>query len=50
LITEPEQAENIIAAGQADAVFLGRALLRNPAWIRQAADGFTDSVHRKGAQ
>ncbi|HEY5853198.1 MAG TPA: NADH:flavin oxidoreductase/NADH oxidase [Aldersonia sp.] len=44
LITEPEQAENIIAAGQADAVFLGRALLRNPAWIRQAADGFGQTL------
>ena len=38
LITEPEQAESVVAAGQADAVFLGRALLRNPAWIHQAAD------------
>ncbi len=30
LITEPEQAEQIVATGQADAVFLGRALLRDP--------------------
>jgi 2,4-dienoyl-CoA reductase-like NADH-dependent reductase (Old Yellow Enzyme family) len=38
LITEPEQADTIITGGEADAVFLARVLLRNPAWIRQAAD------------
>lgn len=38
LITEPEQADSIIADGHADAVFLARVLLRNPNWIRQAAD------------
>ncbi|MDR3663613.1 MAG: NADH:flavin oxidoreductase/NADH oxidase [Mycobacterium sp.] len=38
LITEPEQADSIVADGQADAVFLARVLLRNPAWIRQAAE------------
>lgn len=38
MIVTPEQAEEVIAQGQADAVFLGRALLRDPAWIRQAAD------------
>lgn len=38
LITEPEQADSIIADGHADAIFLARVLLRNPAWIRQAAD------------
>lgn len=38
LITEPEQADGIIAEGEADAVFLARVLLRNPNWIRQAAD------------
>ncbi len=32
LITEPEQAEEIVATGQADAVFLGRELLRDPYW------------------
>ncbi|KMO84399.1 oxidoreductase [Mycolicibacterium chubuense] len=37
LITDAEQAETIVASGQADAVFLGRELLRNPAWPRQAA-------------
>ncbi len=37
LITEPEQAEKILANGEADAVLLGRELLRNPSWARQAA-------------
>lgn len=37
LITEASQAEEIVASGQADAVFLGRALLRDPNWARAAA-------------
>jgi 2,4-dienoyl-CoA reductase-like NADH-dependent reductase (Old Yellow Enzyme family) len=37
LITEPEQAEEIVASGRADAVLLGRELLRNPYWARHAA-------------
>jgi 2,4-dienoyl-CoA reductase-like NADH-dependent reductase (Old Yellow Enzyme family) len=37
LITEPAQAEQIIATGQADVVFLGRELLRNPHWPLAAA-------------
>lgn len=37
MITEPEQAERIIADEQADAVFLARALLRDPMWVRHAA-------------
>jgi 2,4-dienoyl-CoA reductase-like NADH-dependent reductase (Old Yellow Enzyme family) len=37
LITEPVQAEQIVAEGSADAVFLARALLRDPYWPRQAA-------------
>jgi 2,4-dienoyl-CoA reductase-like NADH-dependent reductase (Old Yellow Enzyme family) len=37
LITEPEQAEKILANGEADAVLLGRELLRNPSWARHAA-------------
>jgi 2,4-dienoyl-CoA reductase-like NADH-dependent reductase (Old Yellow Enzyme family) len=37
LITEPDQAEKIVANGEADAVLLGRELLRNPYWARQAA-------------
>jgi 2,4-dienoyl-CoA reductase-like NADH-dependent reductase (Old Yellow Enzyme family) len=45
LITEPEQADSIVADGEADAVFLARVLLRNPAWIRQAADKLGHSLH-----
>jgi 2,4-dienoyl-CoA reductase-like NADH-dependent reductase (Old Yellow Enzyme family) len=37
LITEAEQAERIVASGEADAVLLGRELLRNPSWAQHAA-------------
>lgn len=37
LITEPAQAEAIVAGGQADCVFLARALLRDPYWPLHAA-------------
>jgi 2,4-dienoyl-CoA reductase-like NADH-dependent reductase (Old Yellow Enzyme family) len=37
MITEPIQAETIVATGQADAVLLGREMLRNPHWARRAA-------------
>ncbi|HEY8369625.1 MAG TPA: NADH:flavin oxidoreductase/NADH oxidase [Thermodesulfobacteriota bacterium] len=37
LITAPEQAEQIVVTGQADAVFLGRELLRNPYWPLHAS-------------
>ncbi|KAA9376530.1 NADH:flavin oxidoreductase/NADH oxidase [Microbispora cellulosiformans] len=37
LVTEPRQAEEIVASGQADAVMLGRALLRDPYWPNRAA-------------
>jgi 2,4-dienoyl-CoA reductase-like NADH-dependent reductase (Old Yellow Enzyme family) len=37
LITEPEQAEAIIASGQADVVLLARAHLRDPYFSRRAA-------------
>lgn len=43
LITDAEQAEKILANGEADAVLLGRELLRNPSWARQAA-------HQAGAE
>ena len=38
LITEPEQAEAILAEGRADLVLLGRALLRDPYWTVRAAN------------
>ncbi|HSW25207.1 MAG TPA: NADH:flavin oxidoreductase/NADH oxidase [Burkholderiaceae bacterium] len=37
LITEPEQAEGIVAAGRADLVAMARALLYNPRWPWHAA-------------
>jgi 2,4-dienoyl-CoA reductase-like NADH-dependent reductase (Old Yellow Enzyme family) len=37
LITEPEQAEKILAEGDADVVLLARALLREPHWAHRAA-------------
>ncbi len=37
LITEANQAEQILAQGQADLILLGRALLRNPNWALHAA-------------
>ncbi|MFC1439337.1 NADH:flavin oxidoreductase/NADH oxidase [Streptacidiphilus sp. N1-10] len=37
LITDPHQAESVIASGRADAVLLGRQLLRDPYWPRHAA-------------
>jgi 2,4-dienoyl-CoA reductase-like NADH-dependent reductase (Old Yellow Enzyme family) len=45
LITEPEQAEKILANGEADAVLLGRELLRTPSWARQAARELGGEVH-----
>lgn len=36
-ITDPVQAEEILRNGQADMVFLGRELLRNPGWVGRAA-------------
>lgn len=37
LITAPEQAEQIVALGEADAVLLGRAMLDDPYWPLHAA-------------
>jgi 2,4-dienoyl-CoA reductase-like NADH-dependent reductase (Old Yellow Enzyme family) len=37
LITEPQQAEQILAEGSADIVLLARELLRNPRWPLRAA-------------
>lgn len=37
LITEPQHANGIVAGGDADAVFLGRELLRHPYWVQDAA-------------
>ncbi|MFF2523062.1 NADH:flavin oxidoreductase/NADH oxidase [Streptomyces liangshanensis] len=45
LITDPEQAEKIVANGEADAVLLGRELLRDPYWARRAARELGGAVH-----
>ncbi|MET7377297.1 NADH:flavin oxidoreductase/NADH oxidase [Streptomyces sp. NPDC005526] len=45
LITDAEQAEKIIANGEADAVLLGRELLRTPTWAQHAARELGGSVH-----
>jgi 2,4-dienoyl-CoA reductase-like NADH-dependent reductase (Old Yellow Enzyme family) len=45
LITEAEQAEAIIANGQADAVLLARAFLRDPYWTRHAALALSAKSH-----
>lgn len=38
LISEPEQAQEILTNGQADMIALARALLFNPRWVWHAAD------------
>ena len=48
LITEPQQAEAIIAEGKADLVLLGRAVLREPHWPLQAAKVLGGTVEWPG--
>ena len=43
LITTPEQAEQILSENHADAIFLGRAMLRDPYWPLHA--GKTLGIH-----
>ncbi|BAC69220.1 oxidoreductase [Streptomyces avermitilis] len=45
LITDAEQAEKILANGEADAILLGRELLRNPSFARLAARELGGDVH-----
>lgn len=45
LITEPSQAAKILANGEADAVLLGRELLRDPSWARRTARELGAEVH-----
>ncbi|SCL58193.1 NADH:flavin oxidoreductase/NADH oxidase [Micromonospora chersina] len=44
LIVEPEQAEQIVAGGEADLVLLGRELLRDPYWPHRAAAKLTPTA------
>ncbi|AIA07438.1 NADH:flavin oxidoreductase/NADH oxidase [Streptomyces noursei] len=45
LITEARQAEKIVADGQADAVLLGRELLRSPSFAQHAARELGAATH-----
>jgi 2,4-dienoyl-CoA reductase-like NADH-dependent reductase (Old Yellow Enzyme family) len=45
MITEPAQAETILTSSSADAVFLARALLREPSWPQRAAHELGDEVY-----
>ncbi|MFH8449017.1 NADH:flavin oxidoreductase/NADH oxidase [Streptomyces fungicidicus] len=45
LITDAGQAAKILANGEADAVLLGRELLRNPSWALHAARELGGEVH-----
>jgi 2,4-dienoyl-CoA reductase-like NADH-dependent reductase (Old Yellow Enzyme family) len=40
MIADPDQAERIVASGQADMVALARGLLDNPRWVWHAAEKF----------
>jgi 2,4-dienoyl-CoA reductase-like NADH-dependent reductase (Old Yellow Enzyme family) len=37
MITEPQQAEDILQKGEADAIVMARAFLRDPYWPLHAA-------------
>ena len=45
MITEPEQAEQILADGHADLILLARELLRDPYWPGRAATQLGDDPH-----
>ena len=47
LITDPEQAEAIVAGGEADAVSLARAMLYDPRWPWHAAAGSARASRRR---
>ena len=47
LITEPAQADEIVASGQADLVFLARELLRDPYFPRRAAKALGAELTRR---
>lgn len=44
LITEPQQANDIIAKGEADIVLLAREMLRDPYWPLHAAEALGETV------
>lgn len=45
MITDPQQAQDIVAGGQADMVALGRAILYDPRWPWHAAAALGARVH-----
>jgi 2,4-dienoyl-CoA reductase-like NADH-dependent reductase (Old Yellow Enzyme family) len=45
MITSPAQADTIVRSGQADAVILGRELLRDPHWPLRAAHELRHETH-----
>jgi 2,4-dienoyl-CoA reductase-like NADH-dependent reductase (Old Yellow Enzyme family) len=50
LITTPQQAHQIVASGQADAVMLGRELLRDPHFVLRAAHELGEEIDYWPAQ
>jgi 2,4-dienoyl-CoA reductase-like NADH-dependent reductase (Old Yellow Enzyme family) len=42
-ITTPDQAEEILVSGSADAIMMGRAFLRDPRWTHNAAIHFGET-------
>ena len=44
MITKPQQAEDILASGQSDVIFMGRELLRQPYWPLHAAAELGDDL------
>ncbi len=44
LITEPDQAESILVDGDADAIMVARAALRNPRWALNAAEALGEFI------
>ncbi len=44
LLTDPHQAEQVLAEGSADVVLLARELLRDPHWPLHAAEALGDDV------
>lgn len=43
-IMTPEEAEEIIASGKADAVMLGRAMVADPFWVRKAMEDRPEDI------
>jgi 2,4-dienoyl-CoA reductase-like NADH-dependent reductase (Old Yellow Enzyme family) len=43
-ITDPHQAQEIINSNKADAVFLARAMIRNPRWAMAAAEELKEMI------